>query len=130
MTVEKNTIVLNPVFHAFHPQLIADIKAGLNSPWVIEDMARFADDSVYARVGAEINGTAVVPIFIVREGYQKHRAILGPAVEYEPSGDVGHDVAAICQGYTKAIEKMVARYPDHWMWQHKRWKTRAPGEEA
>jgi KDO2-lipid IV(A) lauroyltransferase len=27
------------------------------------------------------------------------------------------------------IEEMVRRYPDHWNWIHRRWKTRPPGEQ-
>lgn len=74
-------------------------------------------------------GCKIIPLFIVREGYEKHRGYFLPAVEIKPSGDAGKDVAAYCQGYTKAIEEFVRRYPDHWFWVHKRWKTPAPGEE-
>jgi Kdo2-lipid IVA lauroyltransferase/acyltransferase len=33
------------------------------------------------------------------------------------------------QRYTTTIEEMVRRYPDHWNWIHRRWKTRPPGEQ-
>jgi KDO2-lipid IV(A) lauroyltransferase len=33
------------------------------------------------------------------------------------------------QRYTKTIEDMIRRYPDHWNWIHRRWKTRPPGEQ-
>ena len=75
-------------------------------------------------------GCKVVPLFIVREGYQKHRAFLLPAVEIRKSGDIGKDVLAYCQGYTVALEEFVRKYPDQWFWIHKRWKTRPPGEET
>jgi KDO2-lipid IV(A) lauroyltransferase len=32
--------------------------------------------------------------------------------------------------FTKAIENYVARYPDQWLWVHRRWKTRPPGEAS
>jgi Kdo2-lipid IVA lauroyltransferase/acyltransferase len=28
------------------------------------------------------------------------------------------------------IEAYVCEHPDHWLWVHKRWKTRPPGESA
>lgn len=73
-------------------------------------------------------GCKVVPLFIVREGYEKHRAYFLPAIEIRKSGDAGKDVHAYCQAYTGAIEDFVRAHPDHWFWIHKRWKTRPPGE--
>ncbi|MFA6451401.1 MAG: lysophospholipid acyltransferase family protein [bacterium] len=72
-------------------------------------------------------GCKIIPLFIIREGYEKHRGIFLPAVEIRPSGDAGKDVLAYCKGYTKSIEDFVRKYPDHWFWIHKRWKTPPPG---
>lgn len=74
-------------------------------------------------------GAKIVPVFIERLGYEKHRAHLCPAVEIEPTGDAGQDVLAYTQAYTKVIEDYVRRFPDHWFWIHKRWKTRPPGDD-
>jgi lauroyl/myristoyl acyltransferase len=32
------------------------------------------------------------------------------------------------QQFTSIIESMIRRYPDHWNWIHRRWKTRPSGE--
>ncbi len=34
----------------------------------------------------------------------------------------------ITQSWTGILEKYVRRYPDHWFWMHRRWKTPPPGE--
>ncbi len=74
-------------------------------------------------------GCPVIPLFIVREGYEKHRAVILPEVSVRKTGDAGKDIAAYCQAYTASIEEFVRKHPDHWFWIHKRWKTRPPGEE-
>jgi len=74
-------------------------------------------------------GCKIIPVFIVRKGYEKHRGFICPAVEIKPTGDAGKDIVAYTQAYTKIIEEFVDKYPDHWFWIHKRWKTRAPGED-
>ena len=38
------------------------------------------------------------------------------------------DVVANTQRYTSIFEDMVRRYPEQWIWFHKRWRTRPPGE--
>ena len=79
---------------------------------------------------AQVTGAPIVPIFIVREGYMKHRVVFCPRIVIEPSGDVGQDITAITREYTIAIEKMIAENPDHWIWQHKRWKVDPPGVKS
>jgi Kdo2-lipid IVA lauroyltransferase/acyltransferase len=53
-----------------------------------------------------------------------HGAILEPA----NTGDRKADIAATTAAYTAEIEKIIRRYPDQWMWIHRRWKTRPKGE--
>lgn len=72
-------------------------------------------------------GCNILPLFIIREGYEKHRAIFCPLIEIKSTGDAGKDVMAYTQAFTKVIEDFVRKYPDHWFWIHKRWKTAAPG---
>lgn len=46
----------------------------------------------------------------------------------ERSGDDEEDVRRLTQLFTGVVEKYVRRYPDQWLWIHRRWKTRPPGE--
>jgi KDO2-lipid IV(A) lauroyltransferase len=51
-----------------------------------------------------------------------------PPVELIRTGDRQKDVEVNTARFAAAIERLVRLYPDQWMWIHKRWKTRPPGE--
>lgn len=71
----------------------------------------------------------VVPVFIVREGASaRHLVHVGPVLTAEATGDFAHDVQRNTERFSRVFEDMVRRYPEQWLWMHKRWKTRPPGE--
>jgi KDO2-lipid IV(A) lauroyltransferase len=49
-------------------------------------------------------------------------------VEWIRCADPELEIAANTQNFTRLIEEQVRHYPDHWLWVHRRWKTRPPGE--
>jgi KDO2-lipid IV(A) lauroyltransferase len=51
-----------------------------------------------------------------------------PPVELIRTGDHAKDIELNTARFTAAVERMVRLYPDQWLWIHKRWKTRPPGE--
>ena len=51
-----------------------------------------------------------------------------PPVELVRTGDHAKDIELNTANFAAAIERMVRLYPDQWLWIHKRWKTRPPGE--
>jgi KDO2-lipid IV(A) lauroyltransferase len=51
-----------------------------------------------------------------------------PAVKLIRTGDNEADIRANTQLFTKVIEDFVRHYPDQWLWVHRRWKTRPPGQ--
>ncbi|HXN97956.1 MAG TPA: lysophospholipid acyltransferase family protein [Candidatus Acidoferrales bacterium] len=73
---------------------------------------------------------AVVPGFISWDSARrKYRLRFEPAVELARTGDEELDVIENTARFTKTIEDYVRAYPDQWLWVHKRWKTRPPGEK-
>jgi KDO2-lipid IV(A) lauroyltransferase len=75
------------------------------------------------------SGAPVVPAFIVREGNTgKHVVHVLPIMEAEHSGDFERDVVYNTERFSRVFEDMVRRYPEQWLWVHRRWKTRPPGE--
>jgi KDO2-lipid IV(A) lauroyltransferase len=72
---------------------------------------------------------AVVPVFIRwDEARGKYILRFEPAVELRRTGDEEIDVRENTARFTGVIESYVRKYPDQWLWAHKRWKTRPPGE--
>jgi len=72
---------------------------------------------------------AVVPGFTIwDEALGKYRLRFDPAIELTRTGDLEADIIANTQKFTKVIEDYVRKYPDQWLWVHRRWKTRPEGE--
>jgi KDO2-lipid IV(A) lauroyltransferase len=72
---------------------------------------------------------AVVPGFTVWDSVlRKYRLRFDPAVKLIRTGDNQSDILANTQLFTSIIEDFVRRYPEQWLWVHRRWKTRPPGE--
>lgn len=74
-------------------------------------------------------GAAVVPGFTVWDAtLRKYILRFDPAVELIRTGDDEGDIVANTAKFTKIIEAFIRRYPDQWLWVHRRWKTRPPGQ--
>ena len=72
---------------------------------------------------------AVVPGFTIwDETLGKYRLRFDPAVELVRTGDLEADIVANTQKFTQVIEAYVRKYPEQWLWVHRRWKTRPEGE--
>jgi KDO2-lipid IV(A) lauroyltransferase len=72
---------------------------------------------------------AVVPAFTIWDStLRKYRVHFAPALKLVRGGDNEADVIANTALFTRTIEDYVRRYPDQWLWVHRRWKTRPPGE--
>ena len=74
-------------------------------------------------------GAPVVPGFLIwDEQLKKHRLQFDPEVTLTRTGDFKEEVRINTARFTKVIEGYACRYPDQWLWIHKRWQTRPEGE--
>jgi KDO2-lipid IV(A) lauroyltransferase len=81
-----------------------------------------------ARIAAK-TGAAVVPGFLLWEESERRYVLhFGEELEVVHTGDAEKDALANTAGFTAAIERHVRRYPQQWLWMHRRWKTRPQGE--
>ena len=82
-----------------------------------------------ARVALHTDAT-VVPAFTIWDPVlRKYRVEFDRPVDLVRTGNDEADAIANTARFTKIIEQYVRRYPDQWLWVHRRWKTRPPGEK-
>jgi Kdo2-lipid IVA lauroyltransferase/acyltransferase len=73
--------------------------------------------------------TPLVPVFAPwSEEKGKYLLIVEPAIPVETTGDEEEDIRQLTIKFTQRIENQIRQYPGQWLWVHKRWKTRPPGE--
>jgi KDO2-lipid IV(A) lauroyltransferase len=72
---------------------------------------------------------AVVPGFTTWDHkLRKYVLRFDPALELVRTGNDQADIVANTALFTSVIEDYVRRYPDQWLWLHRRWKTRPEGK--
>ena len=72
---------------------------------------------------------AVIPAFMIWDSVlSRYRLRFEPAIDLIRTGDDESDAIANTARFTKAIEDIVRRFPDQWLWVHRRWKTRPEGQ--
>lgn len=87
-----------------------------------------ATTSGLARIALHTDA-AVVPGFLSWDSdIRKYRLRFEPTVELARTGDEEADVIENTARFTRVIEDYVRAHPEQWLWVHKRWKTRPPGE--
>ena len=73
--------------------------------------------------------TPIIPVFAPwNKTLGKFDVQVDPVVTIPMTGDEETDVHTLTSKLTKIVEDRIRLYPDQWLWIHKRWKTRPPGE--
>ncbi len=62
------------------------------------------------------------------EEKQHYVGVHGRIIYPSNTGDRHRDVTETTAAFTAEVEKLIRKYPDQWLWIHKRWKSRPPGE--
>lgn len=74
--------------------------------------------------------TAVLPTFIFRDPRRKfhHTFRFGPPIPMDPGAPREEEVVRLTRRCNEELEKVIREAPTQWLWFHRRWKTRPPGE--
>lgn len=80
---------------------------------------------------ARRTGAAVVPAYNYWDPLlRKYRLRYEPALELTTTDDEEGDIRNYSARFNQVIEDYVRRFPDQWLWVHRRWKTRPANEPA
>ncbi len=81
-----------------------------------------------ARVALK-TGAAVLPGFMLWEPAENRYVLhFGEEIPITATDDDQADILAVTQRLTTELESWIRRYPEQWLWVHRRWKTRPVGE--
>lgn len=118
------------------------LRSGKTSIGLLPDLNTLDDEAIFidfmgvpaattfmmAKLALRTN-TPIIPVFspwCAEKG--KYLIIVETPVSFERTDDEEENVRRLTIAITERVENQIRRYPGQWLWVHKRWKTRPPGE--
>ncbi|MBA3355428.1 MAG: lysophospholipid acyltransferase family protein [Pyrinomonadaceae bacterium] len=109
--------------------ILSDLNSHPNEGVFVPFFGKLACTSAGIATLALKTDAVVIPTCAVWDKQKKRYFFHGdPPVELVRTGDHRKDVELNTARFAAAMERMVRLYPEQWLWIHKRWKTRPPGE--
>ena len=71
---------------------------------------------------AQATGAQLLPVFVIREG-TRFQIVFEDPVPVAAAGDPHRNLQETTQRWSRLFEQYIRRYPDQWVWMHRRWKT-------
>lgn len=68
-------------------------------------------------------GSPIIPCYIVRN-HQGHKIIIDDPIEIRNTGNMKEDILYNTQVWSDKLESYIRKYPEQWVWMHRRWKTK------
>jgi Kdo2-lipid IVA lauroyltransferase/acyltransferase len=125
-TVPKDAAMgplLRRLQEGWHAGLLAD-----QSPREDAVPVTFFGASTWATIGPAIiakrSGTPIHPVSIIRDENNGYTVEFFPSLEQEDSGNTLNDLQTNTQRCQDALETMIRKTPEQWLWFHRRWKKR------
>jgi KDO2-lipid IV(A) lauroyltransferase len=74
-------------------------------------------------------GIPIIPVYGYRMKGFKYKVVIEDPIYPVDTGDPTADITSITQTLTRRVEEWVRMYPEQYLWQHRRWKTRPTWEK-
>ena len=65
----------------------------------------------------------IIMAFIIRENKDKQKVVIEKPISIDKSKNKEDNIQSLTQAYTSLLEEYIRKYPDHWFWPHRRWKS-------
>ena len=102
--------------------LVMDQHAGPKYGMMIDFMGRPASTHTSpARLHLQF-GAPILIGSVIREAPFKYRMITEEPITFTPTGNQEADTAALLTQLNQRLETLIRRYPEQYLWAHKRWK--------
>jgi len=86
----------------------------------------FFGKAAYTPIGpaalSVMTGAPIIPCFLIRKG-SRFRLVIEPPLTAPRGVDRSQAMAELTRAWSRVVESYIRRYPDHWVWMHRRWKT-------
>ena len=102
--------------------MLSDQDAG-NDGTVVDFFNRPASTPKGPAAFALKTNAPIIMGFIIRKNNRRQKIIIEKPLFIEKSKNKEDDIRNLTQAYTTVLEEYVRRYPDHWFWPHRRWKS-------
>lgn len=73
--------------------------------------------------------TPIVPAYCIPVDKKRYKLVFDSPIEFKKTNNFKNDIENLTQICTTYIENLIKKYPEYWLWMHKRWNTRPDGEE-
>jgi len=118
---------LKKMISAIKQNKIVGILLDLNTKWdqgvFVDFLGRPSCTNKSLALMALKMDTPIIPAFSVREKDGLYHIKFGEEVKLIRTGDRTADIEDNTALFTRIIEAQVKKYPDQWLWIHRRWKT-------
>jgi KDO2-lipid IV(A) lauroyltransferase len=71
----------------------------------------------------------IIPSYCIPEGKKKYKLVFEAPIEIKKSGNYKKDIQDLTQKCSLYLENLIKKYPEYWLWMHKKWNTRPAGEK-
>lgn len=68
-------------------------------------------------------GAPLMPFFCIREN-GRHRIVVESPIEMEQKATKEETLKFNTQKWTRVLESQIKKYPEQWVWMHRRWRTK------
>jgi KDO2-lipid IV(A) lauroyltransferase len=109
--------------------LMADQHARLHGMWV----PFFGHPARTLTAPARLHFALRVPVCVaacIRTGFMRYRMISSPPMFFERTGNKETDTRRVLETVNQHLESLIRRYPEQYLWAHRRWKPQKERSEA